>query len=362
MSPLSVPPRRAPLRVCAALTLAAVTLSACSSPDFTLPAWPTVTDDAGDDLPAGATMTSATADPSDAGTSASAPPVGSLPPDDRTAAERVPQIIDRGRLIVGVAQSLNGLGFRDPVTGDLAGFEVDLAREIARDIFGDPTKVDFRYVESTRRDDALTTGDVDLIIRTMTVTRDRQDEIEFSTPYLTTGTAVLAMRDAGIDGSDDLAGRTVCVARDSTSARRVWTEIPHGDVLLTQTWPDCLMAAQRHQVDAVFSDSAILAGLRAQDPHTEFVDLPSPTVQRYAVAAASSASGRDTGGLIRQVNATVERIRDDGTWRRSYDRRLRQYLGPADPPPLSYRTEAQSADLARSRAEVRGNRTREEQR
>ena len=196
----------------------------------------------------------------------------------------------------------------------------------------------------------------------MTVTRDRQDEIEFSTPYLTTGTAVLAMRDAGIDGSDDLAGRTVCVARDSTSARRVWTEIPHGDVLLTQTWPDCLMAAQRHQVDAVFSDSAILAGLRAQDPHTEFVDLPSPTVQRYAVAAASSASGRDTGGLIRQVNATVERIRDDGTWRRSYDRRLRQYLGPADPPPLSYRTEAQSADLARSRAEVRGNRTREEQR
>lgn len=125
-----------------------------------------------------------------------------------------------------MAQSLNGLGFRDPVTGDLAGFEVDLAREIARDIFGDPTKVDFRYVESTRRDDALTTGDVDLIIRTMTVTRDRQDEIEFSTPYLTTGTAVLAMRDAGIDGSDDLAGRTVCVARDSTSARRVWTEIP----------------------------------------------------------------------------------------------------------------------------------------
>ena len=74
---------------------------------------------------------------------------GSLRPDTdpRTGQEvsptrRVPTIVERGRLVVGVAQSLNQLGFRDPVTGELAGFEIDLAREIARDIFGDPNRID----------------------------------------------------------------------------------------------------------------------------------------------------------------------------------------------------------------------------
>nr|WP_084827947.1 hypothetical protein [Corynebacterium xerosis] len=54
------------------------------------------------------------------------------------AQDRIPEIVERGRIIIGVDQSLNLLGFRDATTGELAGFEVALAQEIARDIFGDP--------------------------------------------------------------------------------------------------------------------------------------------------------------------------------------------------------------------------------
>src|SRR5699024_10786845 len=52
------------------------------------------------------------------------------------AQDRIPEIDERGRIIIGVDQSLNLLGFRDATTGELAGFEVALAQEIARDIFG----------------------------------------------------------------------------------------------------------------------------------------------------------------------------------------------------------------------------------
>ena len=67
---------------------------------------------------------------------------GSLRPDDKKPEERIPEIVKRGRIIVGVDQSQYLLSFRDNATGELKGFEVDLAREIARDIFGDPDKVD----------------------------------------------------------------------------------------------------------------------------------------------------------------------------------------------------------------------------
>ena len=53
-------------------------------------------------------------------------------------------IRDRGRLIVGLDQSTNLFSFRDPVSAELQGFDVDIAREVARDLVGDPEKVDFR--------------------------------------------------------------------------------------------------------------------------------------------------------------------------------------------------------------------------
>ena len=83
---------------------------------------------------------------------------GTYRPDGKTAKERVPDIVKRGRLIVGVDRSNNLLSYRDAASGDVRGFEVDIAHEIARDIFGDPNKVDFRFVESSDRTAALDNG------------------------------------------------------------------------------------------------------------------------------------------------------------------------------------------------------------
>lgn len=56
---------------------------------------------------------------------------GSLRPEpgEVNLEETIPRIMERGRIIVGVDQSQNLLSYRDGVTGELRGFEVDLARE-----------------------------------------------------------------------------------------------------------------------------------------------------------------------------------------------------------------------------------------
>ncbi|HIW91964.1 MAG TPA: transporter substrate-binding domain-containing protein [Candidatus Corynebacterium avicola] len=284
-------------------------------------------------------------------------PFGSLRPDrnpdtgeEVSPNRRVPDIVERGRLVVGVAQSLNRLGFRDPVTKDMAGFEVDLAKEIARDIFGDPDRIEFRFVEGTGRENALAEGTVDLVLRTMTVTRDRQTEVDFSVPYLTTYPRILAMQNSGIQSESDLADKTVCVTEDSTNLIELQRTDNHGDILTTQTWSDCLLAMQRQQADAIYSDSAILSGLQAQDPYTEIVG-DSTDASQYAVAAALPQQ-RDTSSLVRQVNSTMERIRSDGTWNRLYAKWMKDYLDDGVPPEAKYRTAADARELAVLRREA----------
>lgn len=326
-------------------------LSACSAATTAPPVWPDVhTQGTVNELPVGSEIVRGD-DLQDfaASPSSKQDPWGSIRPDAAAVEKRIPAIIERGRLIVGVGQYLNRMGFRDPLSGELEGFEIDLAREISRDIFGDPDRVEFRYVENRRRDEALRDGDVDLVLRTWTITKDRQYTTEFSVPYLGVHTKLLVLGDSGIAGMEDLEGKTVCATRDSTPARAI-VDNNIGALLLTRTWTDCLMAMQRNQADAIFSDDAILSGLQAQDPYTEVVDT-GDAVSYYGVGMPAPTTGRKAQGLVMQVNSTLERIQSDGTWDELYDEWMQEYLGSPHSLPMKYRSEQEEQDISQARAD-----------
>ena len=253
-------------------------------------------------------------------------PLPSLRPDDADPEERVPRILERGRLIVGLDQGSNLFSFRDPASGQLTGFDVDLAREIAADIFGDPRQVEFRSLTSANRLEALENGQVDVVIRSMSITCARRERVTFSAPYYQAYQRVLAVRGSGITEIEHLEGRRVCVAAGTTSASRLWSELDRITVLSVNTWADCLVAIQQNQVDAITTDDAILVGITAQDPYLEIVG-PQLDAEPYGVGIAKSTPDNNTDGLVRQVNSTLERIRVDGTWNRMYSTWL-SGLGP----------------------------------
>ncbi|WP_080796766.1 glutamate ABC transporter substrate-binding protein [Corynebacterium pacaense] len=263
---------------------------------------------------------------------------GSLRPDSATPEERVPTIFKRGRIIVGVDQSQNLLSFRDSLTGTLQGFEVSLAKEIARDIFGDPEAVDFRYVDSIDRVRALQQGNVDIVIRSMAVTEDRAKQVEFSTPYYRAQTRLLVMDNSGITSVADLAGHTICVAEGSTALQRARAIAPESDILKTRNWADCLMALQQQQAQVILGDDVILSGIAAQDPYTRILPA-SLGLEYYGVATAKQVSGRDVSGLVRQINSTLERLRNDGTWWNLFNQWFAPYLTSLGPPALQFREE-----------------------
>lgn len=263
---------------------------------------------------------------------------GSLKPDDADPEERVPEIYQRGRIIVGVDQSQYLLSFRDNATGELKGFEVDLAREIARDIFGDPDRVDFRFVDSSMRTETLVAGQADIVIRTMSITKERDEEVDFSSPYLESSVRMLVPASSGIEVAEDLTDERICVASGSNIVDVVRANFPAQEVLRTRTWTDCLMALQQYQTGLLVADETILAGFAAQDPLTTLAGEPFAQ-QRYAVGIPQ---GYD--GLTRQVNETLERVRNDGTWDTMFRRWLAPHISARTAPAPVYREETEGDD------------------
>ncbi|WP_436519660.1 glutamate ABC transporter substrate-binding protein [Actinoplanes sp. HUAS TT8] len=259
---------------------------------------------------------------------ASLRPPATLPaPGKMPAGSTMAKIAARGRLIVGIDQNAYLFGFRDPTSGDLVGFEIDMAHAVAKALFGDPGKVQFLAITTADRIPVIQDGRADMVIRTMTMNCERWQQISFSTEYLASRQRLLVRRGSGIKEFADLAGRKVCATRGSTSIRTIAAQPSHPVPVATDSTLDCLVMLQQGQVDAVSTIDVLLAGLAAQDPTTEVVGTP--------VSDEPSGIGmsKDTPDLVRFVNGALERIRADGTWTSSYQRWLADSLGPVPAPP-----------------------------
>jgi polar amino acid transport system substrate-binding protein len=251
------------------------------------------------------------------------PAPGAMPPGTTMAA-----IAESERLIVGVDQNTYLFGSRNPTTRQLEGFDIDLAREIARSIFGDPERIDLRVVDASQRESALQSGLVDMVVRTYSITCDRKEKVAFSTPYYYAKHRILALKGSGIDSAAALSGQRVCAVTGTTSLATLFALNPRPTLFGATTWTDCLAMLQQGQIDAISTDDVVLEGLADQDPNVELVG-ESLGDEPYGVGIK-----KENEDLVRFVNGVLDRIREDGTWERLYEARL-QSLGPSPGPPAA---------------------------
>lgn len=254
------------------------------------------------------------------------PAPGAMPRGSTMAA-----IAARGRLIAGVDQGKFLVGYRNPITGELEGSDIDIVRQIASAIFGDPNRVQFVVLDIADRAAAIERGQVDLVVNNFTVTCERQQQVEFSTAYLAASQRALVPSNSGVTEIEGLAGAQVCTSAGSTTEAAL-RALPIGlHVVTLPGIPDCMVELQRGRVAAVSSDDVILAGLAAQDPQTRVIGRPLAHAL-YAVGMSRGASD-----FVRFVNAVLERARSDGSLARS-DQRWLGALNPVpQPAPARYR-------------------------
>lgn len=258
-------------------------------------------------------------------------PTASLAPNGLAtpAGSTMAEIKERGRLIAGVDQNTYLFGFRDPSTGELEGFDIDIAREIAEALFGDPTKVQFKTVSVQDRITALQNGEVDIMVYAMTITCERREQVEFSSVYFEAGQRVLVRKGSGYTSLSDLGGKKVCAPKGSTSLANLVAADPTPVPVAVDDLADCLLLLQQRHVEAVSTDDTVLAGMASQDPTIEVVG------ETFSSEPYGIGIPKDNKDMVRYVNAVLEDVRAT-SWEDIYGRWLKSVLGPANPPAPTY--------------------------
>jgi polar amino acid transport system substrate-binding protein len=275
----------------------------------------------------GSTRTVRCADPT-----ASLRPRGALPaPGAMPASSYMAAIKHRGHLIAGVDQNSLFLGYRNPSNGKFEGAEIDLVREIARALLGDPSKVDFRALTTAQRPAAVQKGTVDLVADAFTINCERIEQYDFSSVYYRAGQSVLVPKTSKATSIRDLAHKRVCATAGSTTIQTL-AKLPYHLVLhpVAQR-TDCLVLLQQGAVDAISSDDDLLLGLKAQDPYTKIIG------GRIADEPYGIAISKAHPEFVRFVNGVLARMRSDGRWTSIYRHWLGRYQKTPAPPHAHYR-------------------------
>jgi len=259
-------------------------------------------------------------------------PTASLSPSGTSvpSGSTMDEIRKRGRLIAGVDQNTYLFGFRNPTTGELEGFDIDIVREIAERLLGDRSKVQFKALPASQRIDALKDGSVDLVAYTMTVTCERRKDVEFSSVYFESGQRILVAKGSDYKKVSDLGNKPVCAPAESTSLTNLAKEDPPPDLIAVDDLADCLLLLQQRQVEAVSTDDSILAGMAKQDPSVHVVG------EQFSKEPYAIGIPKGNTDMVRYVNAVLDDIRND-EWDQLYGKWLEPVLGPAQPPAPKYR-------------------------
>ncbi len=231
-------------------------------------------------------------------------------PPQVTAGSFMAKIRARGYLIAGVDQNTYHFGFLSPFTGQVEGFDIDMIRAVATAIFGNPDKVVYKAISDNQRVPDITSGAVDIVAHTMTITCARLQQVDFSSVYFDAAQRVLVLQNSTAKSLTALRGQKVCATKGSDSLTFI---TKHGVVPVAVTdWTDCLVLLQQGDVAAISTDDSILDGLAAQDPWTKLIG-PRLTDEPYGLAIS-----KQHPEFVRFVNAVLQQLRTDGQWRASY--------------------------------------------
>lgn len=216
-------------------------------------------------------------------------------------------ITQRDRLIVGIRNDAPPFGFKDK-NGFTVGYDADLARLIAKGILGDEKKVEFVPVTASNRIMKLNSGEVDCLIATMSITTQRQQFLNFSTPYYMAGQAILVRSSSKATSLRDFTGKKLIIVFGSTSEKNLRSNVPEVTVIGYKTYNDAYNALKNGKADGIVADDTVLLGFSTNDKSVKL--LP----KRYSKEPYAVVFRKDDASInfTNKVNYIVGNLQSTG--------------------------------------------------
>jgi len=248
----------------------------------------------------------------------------------------------KGKIVVGTKFDQPGLGQKNPLTGDVEGFDPEIAKIIAAGIFGGSPadagdKIEFKETTSPNRELFIENGTVDIVAATYTINDARKQRIDFAGPYYVAHQDIMVKADdTSINSVADLAGKRVCSVRNSTPAGRIRTMVPDATLQEFDTYTLCKEELLNGRTDAVTTDDAILLGFASENPTALKVVGNQFSTEPYGIGLK-----RGDEAFRTFINDLLEQSYSNGQWKAAFDETLGKSGNEAPtPPPVDRYTSA----------------------
>jgi len=228
------------------------------------------------------------------------------------------------KIRIGIKIDQPGLGLKTP-DGKFAGFDVDIATYVAKELGYDAGNIEFIETKSADRETAIERGDVKFIAATYSINDERLQKVDFAGPYLLAHQDVLVRADDNsIKSPEDLNNKNLCSVTGSTSAKNVKEKLaPKAELQNYGGYSECLTGLENEAVDALTTDDSILAGFAAQDAHKGKFKLAGfkMTNENYGIGLK-----KGDADLKKKIDAALTKMVSDGSW----DKAVEANFGPAN--------------------------------
>jgi polar amino acid transport system substrate-binding protein len=228
---------------------------------------------------------------------------GFFPPSFPVNAAEWEEIISRGKLIVGVKNNLRPLGYQDS-EGNLQGFEIDIARRLAKELLGDANAIELVPISNSQRLQMVIDDRVDLAIASVTVTSSRQRVVDFS-PYYYFDTIAIITKNNQLRPFSNI---NIAVLHNSGTIEELKVSLPQANLRGVASYQEALSLLENGEADGLAGDLTILSGWVQQYP--QYFILP----QRWSgyPLAVVMPKGLQYQELREKVSEAIAQWRKDG--------------------------------------------------
>lgn len=159
-----------------------------------------------------------------------------------------------GKIRIGVFSDKNPFGYVD-ANGEVQGYDVYFAKQIAKDLLGSEDAVEFVYVEAASRVEYLTSAKVDIILANFTVTDERSEQVDFALPYMKVALGVVSPDSGLITDVSQLKDKTLIVVKGTTAETFFAENYPEIKLLKFDEYQEAYDALADGRGDAFSTDN-----------------------------------------------------------------------------------------------------------
>lgn len=224
------------------------------------------------------------------------------------------QTLEQDTLIVGVKTDIPLFGYKDPKTGEITGFDIDIAKALIRYLLGDEKKLVLKAVTPSTRLPAVQKKEVDLVIATTTITDERKQLVDFSDSYFEVGQSMLVMPQSKITSVNELANQNILVVKNTVALTIMPKKMPSAKLLEYENYVEAVKALRAGQGVALVSSSFILVGLQKENPDLRVVG------GLFSFESFGVAIHKGDNIMRLAVNTALRKMRASGEYQEIYQK------------------------------------------